>query len=85
VIKSPHVRWIAIRLAAITAMPLALYAARIVYTGKIAYRFLPWNLFLAWLPIFRYPSIGVGPGGDSPIISQICCWTGRNFGKWMSS
>jgi len=38
-----------------------------------------------YLPIFRYPSIGVGPGGDSPIISQICCWTGRNFGKWMSS
>jgi len=39
----------------------------------------------AYIPIFRYPSIGVGPGGDSPIISQICCWTGRNFGKWMSS
>lgn len=38
-----------------------------------------------YLPIFRYPSIGVRPGGDSPSRSQICCWTGRNFGKWMTS
>ena len=51
----------AARLALITAMPAALYVARFVYTGKIAYRFLPWNLFLAWLPlVFAYLALRAG-------------------------
>ena len=45
----------------------------------------PLTILVIYEPIFRYPSNGVVSGGDSPIRSQICCWTGRNFGKWTSS
>lgn len=60
VTERSHARWLIVRLALITALPAALYVARIVYTGKIAYRFLPWNLFLAWLPlVFAYLAIRI--------------------------
>jgi uncharacterized membrane protein len=36
------------RLALISLMPLALYLARLAYTGHLAFRFLPVNLLLAW-------------------------------------
>ncbi len=60
--------WLIARLTLITALPAALYIARAVYTGKIAYRFLPWNLFLAWLPLaFAY--LAVRAGGRKPWLS----------------
>jgi len=60
--------WLIARLALITALPAALYIARAVYTGNIAYRFLPWNLFLAWLPLaFAY--LAVRAGGRKPWLS----------------
>lgn len=63
-----HARGLIVRLALITALPAVLYVARIVYTGKIAYRFLPWNLFLAWLPlVFAY--LAVRAGGRKPWLS----------------
>jgi uncharacterized membrane protein len=37
--------------AALTALAVALVAARHVRTGSGAYDFLAWNLFLAWLPL----------------------------------
>lgn len=50
--------WRIIRLALIAALPAGLYVARVIYTGKITYRFLPWNLFLAWLPLaFAYLAV----------------------------
>lgn len=33
-----------------SALCVALVAARISRTGTLEYRFLVWNLFLAWLP-----------------------------------
>jgi uncharacterized membrane protein len=34
-----------------SAVSVALVAARIVWTAKLSYSFLIWNLFLAWLPM----------------------------------
>lgn len=34
-----------------SAVSLGLVAARILWTGRWQYAFLPWNLFLAWLPL----------------------------------
>jgi uncharacterized membrane protein len=31
---------------------LALFVIRVLYTGSLAFFFIPWNLFLAWLPLF---------------------------------
>jgi uncharacterized membrane protein len=31
---------------------IALYAVRVLYTGSFLFLFIPWNLFLAWLPFF---------------------------------
>jgi uncharacterized membrane protein len=43
------------RLALASALPVAMLFARILYTGRITYGFLLWNLFLAWLPLlFAY-------------------------------
>src|SRR5215218_898918 len=33
-----------------TILSLSFLAARFVFTGTMRYRFLVWNLFLAWLP-----------------------------------
>lgn len=38
-------------LLAATAASVAMVFARIVWTGRISYGFLIWNLFLAWLPL----------------------------------
>jgi uncharacterized membrane protein len=39
-------------LAASSAMSVALYSARVMYTGQPNYLFLVWNLFLAWIPLW---------------------------------
>jgi uncharacterized membrane protein len=31
---------------------IALYICRVLYTGSFLFMFIPWNLFLAWLPFF---------------------------------
>jgi uncharacterized membrane protein len=31
---------------------LALYTCRVLYSGSFLFLFIPWNLFLAWLPFF---------------------------------
>jgi uncharacterized membrane protein len=31
---------------------VALYVCRVLYTGSLLFMFIPWNLFLAWLPFF---------------------------------
>jgi uncharacterized membrane protein len=31
---------------------IALYIVRVLYTGSFLFLFIPWNLFLAWLPLF---------------------------------
>lgn len=55
---SRNATWLIVRLALIVALPAALYATRVIYTGKITYRFLPWNLSLAWLPLaFAYLAV----------------------------
>lgn len=43
------------RLTVASALPVMLLAARYLYTGASTYRFLLWNLFLAWIPLlFAY-------------------------------
>lgn len=67
-IENLRMRRTVVRLALITAMPAALYVARMVYTDKITYRFLPWNLFLAWLPlVFAY--LAVRAGSQRPVLA----------------
>jgi len=39
-------------LAGSSALSVALFAGRWAYTGAPAYRFIPWNLILAWVPVF---------------------------------
>jgi uncharacterized membrane protein len=41
----------ALRLLGLTALPLALWAARLAYTRSAAHGYVVWNLFLAWLPL----------------------------------
>lgn len=31
---------------------ITLYAVRVLYTGSFLFLFIPWNLFLAWLPFY---------------------------------
>lgn len=40
-----------IMLTIISLFSVALVAARMLYSGQVAYSFLIWNLFLAWLPL----------------------------------
>ncbi len=40
-----------VALAFASAFCLALVVARVMWTGSLAYSFLVWNLFLAWLPM----------------------------------
>lgn len=50
------------RLLIASALPVAMLFARILYTGRITYGFLLWNLFLAWLPlIFAYLTLRAIP------------------------
>ncbi len=50
------------RLMVASALPVAMLFARILYTGRITYGFLLWNLFLAWLPlIFAYLTLRAFP------------------------
>jgi uncharacterized membrane protein len=59
----------------LTAMPLALYAARVIYTDRIAYRFLPWNLFLACLPLaFAYLALRAGDRRPVFAVPLIAAW-----------
>ena len=53
--------WTIIRLMVISAMPVALLAGRMFYTGAPTYGFLIWNLILAWLPlIFAFLALKMG-------------------------
>ncbi len=40
------------KIALACVLPVALLAARILYTGQTTHLHLLWNLFLAWLPLF---------------------------------
>jgi len=37
-------------MAALVLFSIMMLLARIAYTGKVTFIFLPWNLFLAWIP-----------------------------------
>ncbi len=63
-------RWSRARLFALAALGLAsavsvaMFAARWAYTGAPTYRFLVWNLFLAWVPLvsaFAVQRLAPGP------------------------
>ncbi len=38
-------------LAVASLICLSMWTARVVYTDSISYRYLLWNLFLAWIPL----------------------------------
>jgi uncharacterized membrane protein len=50
-----------------SAFCVALVSARIVWSGKIRYAFLVWNLFLAWLPL---------------LIAIVACDQYKRAGRW---
>ncbi|PKO22410.1 MAG: DUF1361 domain-containing protein [Chloroflexi bacterium HGW-Chloroflexi-1] len=69
-IDKDRTTWTAIRLLIISGMPVALLAARMVYTGEPTYVFLLWNLALAWLPlILAY--LATQPGGRFRLASVL--------------
>src|ERR1044071_3571645 len=61
-----------------TGVCLMLVAARIIYTGKLQYAFLIWNLFLAWLPLifslFACEKYGNGASRNWRFVSLACAW-----------
>lgn len=48
-----------------SALFVALYVARVLYTGRLTYGFLLWNLALAWMPwlLARLASLAAARGG----------------------
>jgi len=62
--------WTVIRLLIISSMPVALLAARVIYTGEPTYVFLLWNLLLAWAPlVLAY--LATRPGGRFRLASVL--------------
>ena len=57
---------------------VALVLARILWTGRISYTFLVWNLFLAWLPLvfalLACESYQNGSGRDWRFLSLAGAW-----------
>ena len=57
---------------------LMLVAARIIYTGKLQYAFLIWNLFLAWLPLIlallASEKYGNGSSRNWRFVTLACAW-----------
>jgi uncharacterized membrane protein len=45
----------------LTALPLLLLVARVVYTREVTYIHIAWNLFLAWLPL-AFAHLALRPG-----------------------
>ncbi len=43
--------WTLQHLLMVSAVPVLLLLSRVLYSGRITYSFLLWNLFLAWLPL----------------------------------
>jgi len=61
-----------------SAVSVALVVARIVWTGRLAYSFLIWNLFLAWLPmafsLLACENYRSGSGRDWRFLSLAGAW-----------
>lgn len=52
-VRNHHDRpFLALVLIASSCASLALVAFRLYYSGHVAYAFMPWNLFLAWVPLW---------------------------------
>ena len=53
---------------------IGLYAVRVAYTGSFLFLFIPWNLFLAWLPFFFSERMEATAGKTAKLF-----W----FGAWL--
>src|SRR5688572_16253822 len=55
------------------AFSTVLLLARIVYTGNLTFAFLPWNLFLALLPLYFTHKIE-NAASKMTVLGYSCCW-----------
>ncbi|HEX2901361.1 MAG TPA: DUF1361 domain-containing protein [Bacteroidia bacterium] len=60
-------------LAIFTAYCISLVALRYVWTGKGAFTFLGWNLFLAWMPVFFSTAAEVLHQRKRPLLLTAIC------------
>ena len=65
-------------LAASSLVALGMLAARIVYSGTVAHGYMPWNLFLAWIPLWLAVAISVldarGRAGTVTLLGLAFLW-----------
>lgn len=52
---------------------ILLYITRVAYTGSWLFLFIPWNLFLAWLPLFFSGLMQRTKNGFGKV-AWLCCW-----------
>lgn len=55
------------------AFTICLYTVRVAYTGSFLFLFIPWNLFLAWLPFFFSERMEAVQNKWTKVF-WFCCW-----------
>ena len=55
------------------AFTISLYLFRVAYTGSLLFLFIPWNLFLAWLPLL-FSSLLNNAGFNFKNVMLYCLW-----------
>lgn len=73
----PASRWLALLALALgSAFPLALMVVRAGVSGSFGFRFLVWNLFLAWIPLGFALLVELGWRRRWPLVASLACGLG---------